>query len=192
MKKYEEAYSEILEVLDKHKDLCLYDIDRLTGIADNHLAGLKLKHEYGFDINPDNIDDWNSRTYQQLGRYDYIKLVNFKENTNMSISWEDNGLQPKNEVLLKINFPTGAYIFDHDVYDIETFDLFFEELKSYVYKYIDSTNHSIYYPIEIASKVFNEFGDIFKKYMGIFIDKQKKMKVERLKKELNLLENGNE
>ena len=43
----EQAYTEILGVLKKHREICVYDYDEMEGLAKKHLFGIKLKEKYG-------------------------------------------------------------------------------------------------------------------------------------------------
>ena len=78
----------------------------------------------GFNLDPKTI---HSTDWQKLKENVHI---GFFDGERRSISWSDDGRQPKNETLLYISYPTGAYIFGGD-YPTEFFQKFFLELKTY-------------------------------------------------------------
>jgi hypothetical protein len=180
-----EGYSKILKLLKKYKDVCIFDVDDLERTSKIHLFAIKLKEEYGFNINPKRI---NSLDYNKLGDYDMIAV--FGESRGRTISWEDNGAQPKeDELLYRLNFSTGPYIFGED-YPIELFQKMFNELKTYGPKYVDSTNRTLYFSMDNASKIFNVFNSIISKYHDINKEDFKIRKIKRLKEDLERLENN--
>jgi len=176
------AYSEILETLKKYKDICVIDIDDLERKSKYHLFGIELKEKYGLNINPKNIRslDWNS-----FG--DHLSIGLWGEKYRRTISWSDDGKQPEDEILLEISFSTGAYIFGQD-YPTELFQKFFLEIKSYKPKYLDSHNQSLYFSMDNAKDVFNNFDSILKKYREINKKDFKLREIKRMKEELGKLE----
>jgi len=182
METTKKAYAEILKVLKKHKDICIFDIEDLERKAKIHLFGLQLKEEYGLDIDPKCIYDLH---YQRFGNFMVIDW--FGEKYRKTISWSDDGRQPDDELLLKIGFSTGAYIFGED-YPTDLFQKFFLELKSYNPKYIDSHNSSLYFSMDNAKEIFNKFNDILLKYKKINEEDYKRRQIEELKKQLENLQ----
>ena len=185
MENTKKAYSAILKLLKKHKDICIFDIKDLEDKANRHLFGLQLKEEYGFNINPSRISslDWNS-----LG--EYITIGMYGEKHNRTISWLDSGEQPKSELLLRIAFSIGPYIFGGD-YPTDFFYKFFQELKTYNPKYIDSANRSLYFSMDNAGKIFNEFNSILSKYNEMNEEDLKQRQILKMKAELAKLEGNN-
>lgn len=181
MEKTRKAYAEILNILNKYKDICNYDISNLKSIAERHLFGLELKENYGLNIDPKNI--YYSNYYKHN---DYMGVGWWGKKHQRTIGWPDNDKQPKNELLCYISFSTGAYIFDED-YPKELFQEFWEELKSYNPKYTDSHNHCLYFSMDNAPKIFNEFEAILKKYHERNKKESKQRQIERLQNELNNL-----
>lgn len=175
------AYKEILELLSRHKDICNYDIDDFRRKYELHVFGLELKEKYGLDINPTEIYslDWN-----RFGDHKFIGR--FGEKYRRTISWSDDAKQPKDEVLLYISFSTGAYIFGED-YPTEIFKEFWQELKSYKPKYIDTHNNSLYFSMDNARNIFNEFSSILNKYREKNIVDSKQRKIKKLQQELGEL-----
>lgn len=184
----EQAYDEILEVLNRHKDVCVYDIESMKRAAKNHLFGLELKEKYGFDIDPKKVEI-EGRNYFTFDEYRFIGW--FGEKYGRTVSWPDDESQPDDEFLLNISFSTGAYIFGKD-YPGGVFQQFFNELKSYGPKYIDSHNCSLYFPMENAGKVFSNFKSILDKYWEKNKEDVRKRRAEKLRAELKKLEENPE
>ena len=177
-----QAYAEIIKILKKHKDVIVYDVDAMEIQAKNHLFGIELKEKYGFNIEPKGV---KSLEWVPLSRYINIGLFGKKQ--GRTVSWSDDGRQPENELLLYISFSTGAYIFGED-YPVDLFARFFNELKGYNPKYTDTTNKSLYYSLDNAGVVSNDFEGILKKYYEINKEDFKQRKIQKMKEELSQLE----
>jgi len=182
MNKIKEAYSEILKTLKKYKDICVFDIDDLERKSKYHLFGIELKEKYGLDIEPKKVN-----TLDFLRFEDHKTICWFGKKYNRTVSWSDDGTQPKDELLLQISFSTGAYIFGDD-YPTELFQKFFLELKNYNPKYVDSTNKALYYSMDNASKIFNNYKSILNKYHKINKEDWKQRKIKKMKEELAKLD----
>lgn len=178
----EEQYKEILDVVKKYKDICIYDTDEMESKANKHLFGIELKEKYGLNINPRDI---HSLEYIRFGEYKAIGW--WGEKYRRTVSWSDDGNQPKDELLFVIGFSTGAYIFGDD-YPEEIFKEFWEELKKYQPKYCDTVNHNMYFSIQSASKIFNDFDSLLTKFREIYRDQAKARKIKKMKEELEKLE----
>ncbi len=176
-----QAYEEIFRVLRKHKDVCVFDVDTLERQGKIHLFGLTLKEEYGLDIDTRLVYslDWNS-----FGNY--VAIGWFGKKHNRIISWSDDGRQPEDELLLRISFSEGAYMFGQD-YPVILFQQFFNELKAYNPKYSDTKNSSLYFSMDTAGDVFNKLPDILKKYHDINKKDSKKRQIKKLQEELKQL-----
>jgi len=144
--------------------------------------GIELKEKYGLDIEPKNIQ---SLDWIKFGGY--MAIGWFGTEYNRNISWSDDGKQPENELLLQIGFPTGSYIFGDDR-PVDLFKKFFLELKTYNPKYIDTANKCLYFSMDNAGKIFNEFKSILSKYNEINKEEFKKRRIEKIKEELKELE----
>jgi hypothetical protein len=182
MEKTKKAYDEILAVLNKYRDIIVFDIRDLDSRSKQHLFGLELKEKYGLNIDPSDV-----RSLDWYRKGEYLSIGWWGEKYSRTISWEDNGKQPKDELLLQISFSTGAYIFGDD-YPTEFFKKFFLELKGYNPKYCDTVNKSLYFSMNNAAKVFNDFSDILKKYREQNSIDAKKRKIKKIKEELEKLE----
>jgi hypothetical protein len=106
MENVKKAYDEILKVVKKHRDICVFDVSDLERKANIHLFGLKLKEVYGLDIDPKRVD---SVDYFRPNDHMYISW--YGEKYKRTISWPVDGRQPEDELLLNICYPIGAYIF---------------------------------------------------------------------------------
>ena len=179
--KTKKAYDEVIDMLNKHREICDYEIDSIRSKANVHLFAIELKEKYGLNIEPDNV---YSLEYVNIN--DYISIGYWGEKYNRTISWEDDGKQPKDELLLSIQFSTGAYIFGDD-YPEELFKEFFQELKTYKPKYTDSANKGLYFPIKKAKNIFNEFQEILNNYNEKNKKESSERKIKKLEGELEQL-----
>jgi hypothetical protein len=184
LSKTTKAYKEIFKVLEKHKDSVVFNINNLKDRAELHLWGLKLKEVYGLNID---LKDITSKEWCRIS--EYIKIGYFSCNNGSQISWEDNGNQPLDEHLLIFSFPTGAYALG-DKYPIKLFKEFFEELKTYNPKYCDTNNSTLYFSLDKAKDVFNNFDEIFAKYKYRYNKSAKQREIEELETKLNALKNS--
>lgn len=181
MEKLEETkkiYDRILKIARKNKDLLNFDFQDLESKAKKHLFGLELKEVYGLEIDEKRI---NNIRYQELKNNVFLTFIDSETTT---ISWEDNGKKPLGESLIKFSYPTGAYIFGGD-YPCEFFKKFFLELKSFNPDYIDSANSSLYFKLENAKEVFNNYDSIIKKYYELNKEDFKQREIIRRQKELD-------
>lgn len=196
VKKWKKAYKEVLVVCDKYQDFDnLYsfrDIDDARRSAEDHLKLIEWYEDYGLKINHDH----RPYSYSHINLGDYIGFSYYKdakqEKLNGSgrfISWPDDNRQPKDEWLFFIGFSTGAYIFGED-YDSQKqlFQDFFEELQSYKPDYSDTHNHKLYWKLENAKPIYEEFRNILEKYRERNQSELKQRKADKLRKELAELE----
>lgn len=185
-----QAYKDIFKLMNKHKDICIFDVDDMERKAANHLFGIELKETYGLNINPKKVHSIDWVDFDDQCKFgDHLKIAYFGEKTGRKISWPDGKKQPNNELLLQIGFPTGAYIFG-DHYPKELFAKLFLELKEYGAKYVDSHNNYLYYSMDNAHIVFNQFDDIMRTYHELDAKAAKERKIQKLKEDLAILENS--
>jgi hypothetical protein len=182
------AYKEIFDMLNKYKNICVFDIGDLERKSKLHLFGIKLKEVFGLDIDPKTVD---SLDWLRFGEYRYIGW--WGEKYHRTISWPNDNKQPEDELLLEISFPTGPFIFSCDgpfnaEYPQDFFQKFWNELKSYHPDYVDDHNDGLFWKIENASIIFNAFDNILKKYSELNKEDVKQRKIAKLKKELSALE----
>jgi hypothetical protein len=172
-----EKYLEILAVLEKYQGLGFSDaITR----AKAKLWEIELSEDYGILL--------LNEVYRSdlCHPQEYLFIGWWGEKHNRSISWEDNGNQPENELLMQIGFPTGGYIFGEEYHD-DVFKEFFLELKSYNYKYIDTVNRALYFTMDTAGKISHDFQSIYKKYWEKYRSQEKDRKIKKLQKEIDYL-----
>lgn len=173
-------YKEILDVLDKHKELLNndYPVDIASKIKDR-IRLQEISKEFGISVKSDCNPNW-----LKLSEYESIGM--FGEDHHRTISWPDDGKQPENERLYMISFPTGAYIFG-DSYPENTFKSFFGELKGYGAKYVDTKNSNLYFTSEKASCIHKDFKVILDKHRKLVGDEMKGQRIKALEKELTKL-----
>lgn len=177
----QKAYEEILAIMRKYEDVCDFNIEDFELKAKNCSFVVELKEKFGIDIYPREVTDTGLYV---IDSYRTIGL--FGEKYKRTILCSDDGRQSEDELLFEISFTEGPYIFGED-YPVELFREFFSELKSYKPKYIDSINNRLYFSMENASKVFNAFPEILKKYQDKYEVWHRKKEIERLRQELSNL-----
>ncbi len=181
------AFKDLLKVVKKHKDFLA---DEQLYLNPQTLEGMirafEVSERFGVELSHAQSGDW-----LQLNKvYDeWTRLGLFGTKYGRTISWSDDGSQPKDEWLFKIGFPTGAYIFGEGSlfdknYPKETFNAFFEELKSYGAAFVDSANHCLYFREEVSKAVYENFWDIFKKHKKFVSDEMKAQRKLELEQEL--------
>lgn len=175
------TYAKILDQISKAKDSVVFDYKDLEFKSKCHLFGIELQEKHGLDLDPKII---RSLDYHKFN--DYLFIGWYGEKYRRDVSWSDDGKQPEDELLLVISFPTGAFIFGSD-YPQELFKEFFQELKTYKPKYSDTANKSLYFSMENAGKMFNDFPSILKKYHEKNTEDSKKRKIKKMEEELEKL-----
>ena len=192
IKLWKEAYQDILTVCEKYPNFnnlfSFYDIAEINGKAKNHLLLIEWYEKYGLKI--DHLFELYTRDYLNINSYLNFQL--FKdaekckaESRGRSISWSDDDSQPEDGWYLCIGFSTGAYIFGED-YDSQKqlFQDFFKQLKSYKPDYLDTVNHNLYWKIENAKPIYDNFNKILNKYHEKNKSELNERKVKKLKEEL--------
>lgn len=178
-----EKYNEVLEAISEY-GLFPNSSTHFKQSSEAHLFQIHLQEEYGIFV--DRIDYIHNIQIDDFRRIFYFG--DFGESGNY-ISWSDDDNQPKNELMLVLTFPTGPYMLSGEYFK-NIFDLFFDELKAFGPKYTDSHNHKLYFSIESASLINNEFNSILKKYREIAKVEYLKQKAKKLAEELAKLENA--
>lgn len=186
------TYEKILKLVTEEISEDPIELSKST--LETVIENLKVSERFGIPLQDakNNHTDW-----LKVGkRYDdFMTLGKFGENFGRTISWPDNGKQPRKtgEWLLTISFPTGAYIFSNgsisdSSYPKETFNMFFNELKSHKPKFCDTANHCLYFTEETAKGVYDAFYILFDKYKGLVQDELKEQQKQKLRDELARLE----
>ena len=185
------AYKDLLKVVKKHSEA--FDRESVT-LAPLHVKSiveaLDVSERFGIPL-----QGIQSGTHLRVKNVydDWTGLSLFGEKHGRTIGCSDNGKQPKDEWLLVISFPCGAYTFGGEGFDAKypkkTFDAFFAELKSYSPAYSDTANHRLYFASDVAKVVYENFYDIFNKYKSQVGEELKAQRKEKLLKELEQLSN---
>lgn len=178
-----EAYKAILTTVNNC--IAATEIDSSVDIRSNLKMLIQLEEisaEFGVEI----------PNYYRHGS-DWYKLSDFQtieiygEAHHRTISRSDDGSQPENEWLYVIRLPTGPYIFDKE-YPIKTFQAFFNELKQFEPKYIDSANKTLYFTSEKSSAVHAASPEILQRYKGLVDAELKEKRIKALQDELEKLQ----
>jgi hypothetical protein len=195
VKRWKEAYTHLLDACENYPEFYdkygFDDIRKMQASAKSHLELIDWYEKYGLKLS----HDYQPYSYNYFKINDYLKFNRFNdgakdkaEGSGKFISWSDDDKQPKNEWLFEISFSTGAYIFGQD-YDgqKELFQKFFKELESYKPDYSDSHNHSLYWKLENAKSIFDNFNKILEKYRKLNSEDLKNREIKQLEKKLHSL-----
>lgn len=169
------SYQAVFKVLNKHKENIGFNVKNLQYESEVHILKLRL-NELGFKVNY-----IGNLTYVDIR--DWFHYVHYAQDSQYTISWSDDGRQPSNEELIKVSFPTGAYIFG-DSYPTSVFNRLFNELKSFNPLYSDTNNSSLYFSLEDGARLYKEFDEIYKKYRELHIEESKAQKIKELEDQL--------
>lgn len=179
MNKQIQAYKELQGVIEKYLEEFKHDYD-LKNVIDT-LERLEISQRFGIPL------EGSYGQYQVKGAYDNWTRVYYMDGEIRKISWSDDGRQPDGEWLYCISFPSGAYTFGNSMtstYPVETFNAFWNDLKSFGPKYCDTVNHSIYFSEENSKAVYDAFWGIFNKYKARVQDELKEQRKKELEEEL--------
>lgn len=178
------AYKELLKVSKKYSDI--FDEDSVvprTSSIEGIIHALEISERFGIPLKYLSFSNY----LQVKNSYDeWTGIAFYSETADHPIGCSDTGQQPKNEWLFTIRFTCGAYIFG-DSYPTQTFTAFFNELKTFEPKYIDSANKSLYFTEDKAKAVYDAFWTIFKKYKALVADELKAKRKAELEAELAAL-----
>ena len=174
--------------LDKYKNM-IFSLSADDAFEKDIINKLKSRANAIEIFNLFQIDELNTG---ETSNTDYIKIsdncfiAKFSEELYRTISCSDDKTQPNNEWLYAITFSYGAYIFG-DHYPTETFNKFFDELKTYRPSYCDTVSHKMYFSSENASAIHKNYKSIFEKYREIASEEIKQIRIKNLEKELENL-----
>lgn len=152
-----------------------------------HIEMLEVSKMFGID----NLEHRGHKFYKvSQCRITDVFITWFGEGVERSISWSDDGRQPKDEWLMTVTFPTGAYIFGR-AYPEDAFNKFFCELKDFGPKYSDTVNKALYFDTSMAAEVVSELPVLFEKYrkmarLEVVINEEKELKqrLEKIQREI--------
>lgn len=203
VKIWKKAYEEVAEVCGKYlKEFERYDsnfddIKEMESKARNHLMLIEWYEKYGLKINHEHKPfSYNYFGFGSYGPMQYVNFIRFndaakdkEEGSGRYISWPDEDRQPMNEWCMKVSFPTGAYIFGQDYnYQQQLFQDFFKELQSYNPDYSDSHNNSLYWKLENAKPIFDNFSNILEKYRKRNTSELRQREADKLRKQLEKID----
>lgn len=177
------AYENILKEIKKNKEKIddQYYINSVISGLENRIAVQEVCELFDIHDLPENF----SPQYIKIKENEVVIMYCVKGREYLS--WPDGQGQPEDEYVYKIGFPTGAYIFG-DFYPEDLFKKFFLELKSYGPKFSDTTNRDLYFSPDNAKVIHEAYPAILKKYRDMAGDEYKKIRAEKLRKELEGLE----
>jgi hypothetical protein len=178
-----EVYKNVLAIMEEHKDAFCndYELD-IRDLLKSKILVSEIANDFGINIMCLRLGYVS--TYFKLN--DYCSIGLWGEDHRRTISWSDDGSQPVNEWLYQISFPTGAYIFGEH-YPTESFNAFFEELRTFAPKYSDSNNHNLYFTKDTAKNVHTAFNELMKKYRELAVAEYKKIQIRKLEEQLETL-----
>ena len=160
------------------KDQILVEIDKLN-----------LSNKFGFELLDRGHTCYTPKGFSYL---DYHIILAHYDGKYREINNISPTPQPKDEWLLNIRFPTGAYfLIDGSGFDkpylIDLFNKMLEEFLALSPKYVDRLNKSMYFTSDNAKEVLDKWNEITTKYKNLVSNELKKLKIEKLKAELEEL-----
>jgi hypothetical protein len=159
----------------------------------DEITKINLSNKFGFELLDRGHTCYTPKGFSHL---DYHIILAHYDGQNREINNISPTPQPTDEWLLKIIFPTGAYflIDDGSFYKPCISDLFSKMLEEFLAlnpKYVDRLNKCMYFTSDNAKEVLDKWDDITTKYKNLVGDELKKLKIEKLKAELEELNGGN-
>lgn len=152
---------------------------------------VNLSNEFGFEL----LDRGHTcYTPKGFGHLDYHIILAHYDGKHREVNNISPTPQPTDEWLLKVGFPTGAYFLIDSGFDkpylSELFNKMLGEFLALNPKYVDRLNKSMYFTSDNAKDVLDKWNDITSKYKNLVEDELKKLKIEKLKAELEELNGG--
>lgn len=185
------AYNEIADLLRRHAELVRGTTLDVISNARALAKYAELSELFGFEVTTaysgemSSLGGWVCLTSGDAHAIEGLMLMG--EGHNRTISWSDDGRQPDDEWLYCIGFSAGAYYFG-DHYLTELFAKFWSELVELKPKYSDTANKNLYFSPENASLARKDFHRILEEYRCMVADDERRMRKEKLLKELEKLE----
>lgn len=154
---------------------------------------INLSDKFGFELRDRGHTCY---TPNGFGHLDYHIILAHYDGEYRMVNNISPTPQPTDEWLLHIGFPTGAYfLIDGGSFDkpylSELFNKMLGEFLALNPKYVDRLNKSMYFTSDNAKEVLDKWNDITTKYKNLVGDELKKLKIEKLKAELEELNGGN-
>ena len=193
-------YLKFLKTLLKFTESNVEHFDKLNNtnirLSKNQIVAeidkVNLSNKFGFEL----LDrDYTCYTPKGFGHLVYHIILAHYDGTYRKVDNISPLPQPTDEWLLKVGFPTGAYFlidsgFDKP-YPSELFNKMLGEFLALNPKYVDRLNQSMYFTSDNAKEVLDKWDDITFKYKNLVGDELKKLKIEKLKAELEELNGDN-
>ena len=150
---------------------------------------VNLSNKFGFELLDRGHTCYTPKGFSHLDYH--IILANY-DGKHREINNISPTPQPKDEWLLNIRFPTGAYfLIDGGSFDkpylSNLFNKMLGEFLALNPKYVDRLNQSMYFTSDNAKEVLDKWNEITTKYKNLVGDELKKLKIEKLKAELEEL-----
>jgi hypothetical protein len=177
------GYKELIRIIE---DYNLDDMQKVKIDAEKRIFAFEFLNKYNIEIDPNKLSINNGVIWTSFYTpFGDIYLGTYGNKYNRTVT--NNKQDVDEEVLLHISFPTGAYIFGED-YPKEFFAKFYSELKSYNPKYCDDLNKGLYFSMDNATNIFNDYRNICKKYIDENRNDCKQRKIKELREEADRLE----
>ena len=150
---------------------------------------VNLSNKFGFEL----LDrDYTCYTPKGFGHLTYHIILAHYDGKYREVNNISPTPQPTDEWLLNIGFPTGAYfLIDGGSFDkpylSDLFNKMLGEFFNLNPKYVDRLNKSMYFTSDNAKEVLDKWDEITTKYKNLVGDELKKLKIEKLKAELEEL-----
>ena len=150
---------------------------------------INLSNEFGFELLG---RDHTCFTPKGFGHLTYHIILAHYDGVYRMVNNISPTTQPKDEWLLNVSFPTGAYfLIDGGSFDkpylSDLFNKMLGEFLDLKPKYVDRLNKSMYFTSDNAKEVLDKWDEITSKYKNLVGDELKKLKIEKLKAELEEL-----
>ena len=192
-------YLKFLKTLLKFTESNVEHFDKLNNtnirLSKNKIVAeidkINLSNKFGFEL----IDrDYTCYTPKGFGHLTYHIILAHYDGKYRKVDNISPTPQPTDEWLLRVGFPTGAYFLIDSCFDnpylSELFNKMLGEFLALNPKYVDRLNQSMYFTSDNAKEVLDKWNEITAKYKNLAEDELKKLKIEKLKAELEELNGG--
>lgn len=154
---------------------------------------INLSNKFGFELLDRGYTCYTPKGFSHL---DYHIILAHYDGKHREVNNISPTPQPKDEWLLNIRFPTGAYfLIDGGSFDkpylSNLFNKMLGEFLALNPKYVDRLNQSMYFTSDNAKEVLDKWNEITTKYKNLVGDELKKLKIEKLKAALEELNGDN-
>ena len=158
----------------------------------DEITKVNLSNEFGFELLDRGYTCYTPKGFSHL---DYHIILAHYDGKHREVNNISPTPQPTDEWLLKVGFPTGAYFLIDSGFDkpylSELFNKMLGEFLALNPKYVDRLSKSMYFTSDNAKDALDKWDEITSKYKNLVGDELKKLKIEKLKAELEELNGGN-